>query len=193
MYNKIKNFKPIIEKKFPNDKLSLLFENCERKFIKKHTLLYQTGESADTIYLIEKGAFKLFTLYPDGHTKTFGYHVRGTTIGTLNCLAYSTAICNCEAATDSVVALCPIDLYIQRLRKYDLFEELLRIEARKACWIFDSIEFMFTKDSKEIVATLLDEGMAQHEIADFLGYSTVHISRLCSQLGINRNYNENCK
>jgi DNA-directed RNA polymerase specialized sigma subunit len=52
---------------------------------------------------------------------------------------------------------------------------------------------MFTKDSKEIVATLLDEGMAQHEIADFLGYSTVHISRLCSQLGINRNYNENCK
>lgn len=193
MHDKLMNFKPIINYKFSNKEIALLFENCNRKSIKKHTLLYQTGESTDTIYLIEKGVFKLFVLYPDGNTKTFGYHAKDTTIGGLNCLAYSKAVCNCEAAMDSIVALCHIDLFLERLRKYDLFEEFLRIEAQKACWIYESIEVMFTKDRSELVASLLDEGMAQHEIADFLGYSTVHVSRICSQLRINKNCYENVK
>jgi CRP-like cAMP-binding protein len=156
----------------------LLFENCPVVKKDKHEYLFKVDDIVQTVYYIQKGEIKLFMPLPNGSSRTILHRRQGSIVGLFNSFSNFPSASYCEVITPSEFLSCSIDLFWKRLQKYNLTFKFSSLEAKKAYFL--QIRYVYD-DIHEFVEILHKEGLKQQEIADFLGYSRVQVSRICSQ------------
>jgi len=165
---------------FTEEQISLLFKDSATMQKKKNELLYKFGDIVKNYYYLQTGKLKLYVLQTNGAIRTESYYQKGAILGCVNSFSEMPSYVYCEAIMDSVLLACPKEIFWDRIVKYNLVEKYTTLEAQKINfgWKIKSV----LEDTLQFIEQMLEYGLTQQEIADFLGYSRVQVSRLCSQL-----------
>ena len=173
------NLSAYIDVGFSEKELNLLFENCPEVNKEKNEYLYKPGDILQKVYYLQKGEIKFFIPQNNGSNRTLFYQREGSYFGVISSFLQIPLVDYCEALKPCVFLSCPVDIFWERVQKYDLARKLLALECKKRYLL--QLRFV-SNNINEFVGFLINDGLTQQEIADIIGYSRVQVSRICSQL-----------
>ncbi|MCD8211958.1 MAG: Crp/Fnr family transcriptional regulator [Oscillospiraceae bacterium] len=151
--------------------------------LKKGEVLYRAEEGVRLVYYLREGTTKFHMLYPDGTSRTTAYSTAPGFVSIVNVLPGHLTINNCTAVTSCVISAVPTDTFMDRVREYGLMEKLFQYAIGTTRHIYTSLTALLTEDRVHLVDTLRNQQhLTLQEVADFIGCSRVHVSRLCKQI-----------
>ena len=151
--------------------------------LKKGEPLYRAEESGNTVYYLRKGKTKFHMLYPDGSNRITAYSEAPGFVSIINVLPGHLNINNCTAVTNCTISACSTDVFMDRVRELGLMEKLFQYAIGTSRHIYTSLTALLTEDRVRLVDTLRNQQkLTLQEVADFIGCSRVHVSRICKQL-----------
>ncbi len=151
--------------------------------LKKGEVLYRAEEGDRKVYYLRKGKTKFHMIYPDGSNRTTAYSEAPGFVSIINVLPGHLTINNCTAVTHCVLSAVPTDIFMARIREYDMMEKLFQYAIGTARHIYSSLTVLLTEDRVRLVDTLRNhQQLTLQEVADFIGCSRVHVSRICKQI-----------
>ncbi|MCD8331083.1 MAG: Crp/Fnr family transcriptional regulator [Oscillospiraceae bacterium] len=160
--------------------------------LKKGEVLYRAEESGSTVYYLRKGKTKFHMLYPDGGNRITAYSEAPGFVSIINILPGHLNINNCTAVTNCTISACSADVFMDRVRELGLMEKLFQYAIGTSRHIYTSLTVLLTEDRLRLVDTLRNQQkLTLQEVADFIGCSRVHVSRICKQLEQQRSAAEN--
>ena len=165
---------------FSPQQAAILMEGCPAIRKNKGDLVFAAGDMVDSIFYLKHGTLMTYMLMPQGKRYIWDFHKKGSFHGIVNAFSEEPSFTYCEAREKSELLVCPVGLFLKRVISNNLFREAMCSEARKNNWMFRRFSMM--ENLSDVVRHLYFNGLTQQEIADFTGYSRVHISRICSNL-----------
>lgn len=151
--------------------------------LKKGETLYRAEEGGGMVYYLRKGKTKFHMLYPDGSNRITAYSEAPGFVSIINTLPGHLTINNCTAVTNCTLSACPTEVFMARVRELGLMEKLFQYAIGTARHIYTSLTILLTEDRVRLVDTLRNQQqLTLQEVADFIGCSRVHVSRICKQL-----------
>lgn len=169
--------------RFTQEEAELLTAGCEVIHVKKGHVLYNAGESVDTVYFLRKGKAKYHIIYADGTNRNTAFSVAPNFLSIINILPGSKTINYCTAVTACELVVCPSGLFLKRIEQYDLTMKLLRFSIETSRHMYTTMANMMGKEQANWVDSLRNkQGMTLQETADFLGCSRMQVSRIIKRL-----------
>lgn len=168
---------------FTREEAERLMNGCRVIHLKRGEVLYNAEEGEKMVYYLLKGKTKFHMIYPDGSNRITSYSEAPGFLGIINILPGHLTINHCTAVSACEVAVCPTELFMDRVREYGLMEKLFQYAIGTARHIYTSLTVLLSEDRNSLVDQLRNKQMLTlQETADFIGCSRVHVSRICKQL-----------
>lgn len=169
--------------RFTREEAELLTAGCEIIQVKKGHVLYNAGESVDTIYFLREGKAKYHVIYSDGTNRNTAFSVAPNFLGVINVLPGSKTINCCTTVTACELAVCPSELFLKRIEQHGLTMKLLRFSIETSRHMHCTMANMMGEEQAKLVDSLRNkQGMTLQETADFLGCSRMQVSRILKHL-----------
>lgn len=150
---------------------------------KRNSTIYNFGDQNQFVYYLRSGSAKYQMILPDGSVRTTAHSRAPSFIGIMNLLLDSTSINYCTAVTECYIRVCPINLFMNRLRDMGLTEKMLRFSLGASRHAYCNLIALLTEDRMILVDILRNQqNLTLQETADFIGCSRVHVSRICKLL-----------
>ena len=169
--------------RFLPQEVDMLFDGCDVVLIPKKGIVYNAGEEVRQIYYLRKGTIKYHMIYPDGSSQTVAYSKAPSFLGIINMIPACKTVNYCTAVTPCEVSTCPIELFMLRLREYNLMEKMLRFVLGASRHSYCNLTTLLANDRTKLVDVLRNnEKFTLQETADFIGCSRVQVSRICKRI-----------
>ena len=182
--------------------LNNLFEKVHRiKSIDKGRFLFEEGNTADELYIIQSGKFQISKMVPDGRELTIRMCSAGELVGELS--LFSTAsqhILNARASESGTVAVIQKDkleaeiekdsrlalelvkwLSLQHRKSQTRFRDLV-LHGKKGALYSTLIRMVNSYGIKTDEGLKIDVSLTNQELANFCGTSREVVNRLLSDL-----------
>lgn len=169
--------------RFSQEEVSKLLSGCVHRSLRKNEAVYDAEAKNDRVYYLLKGKVKYHVIYPDGSNQTTAYTKGPTFLGIINLMPDFVTVNHCTTITPCEICVCPIELFLDRLREYDMMEKMLLFVIGASRHIYNSLSTIISEDRLKLVDVLRNhQKLTLQETADFIGCSRVHVSRICKQL-----------
>ncbi|MBE6016287.1 MAG: Crp/Fnr family transcriptional regulator [Lachnospiraceae bacterium] len=145
--------------------------------------IYDAGKAADTVYYLKSGSIKYHMIYPDGSDRTTAIAESPSFLGVMNLIPGQEVINYCTAVTECELYTCPITVFMQRLKERDLSDKFLEFCLGAFRHSYQNLTSLLYQDRLQLVDSLrTNSDLTLQEIADILGCTRIHVSRLSKQL-----------
>lgn len=182
--------------------LNKLFEKVHRiKSIDKGRFLFEEGNSADELYIIQSGKFQISKMVPDGRELTIRMCSAGELVGELSLFSpASQHILNARASESGTVAVIQKDkleaeiekdsglalelvkwLSLQHRKSQTRFRDLV-LHGKKGALYSTLIRMVNSYGVKTEDGLKIDVSLTNQELANFCGTSREVVNRLLSDL-----------
>ena len=131
--------------RLPDKDATDLVKLGRRRHVPRHDHVFQTGDPATCVFLVEQGQIKIFQTSPNGQHVLLFFRSKGEIIGIHeSVLGRGTRIHSCMALASEDSVICAVPL--------DRFMSFLAMRFRAAQYVIDALSFRLNESSEKLAS-----------------------------------------